>query len=137
MRLLLLAALLAARPLRAQDPPALDPAVTHVTTGGTWQDGSRHGHYRLIVVGSGWAPVTSRLLIQWMEEDPALHRFLVRDSRTVTVIADSWSLGPPQFVAGTRSVKATVAGTDPHTGHAATWSLTLGPPGQFSVSPLR
>ena len=133
MRFVLLAALLAARPLCAQDTPAIDPSIAWVASGGTWQTAHAHGHYRLVILSPG-SRATSRLLIEWIDETG--HRNTVLQSRPVTVIADTWSLSQPQFLAGPR-VRATVAGKDLHTAHTATWILSLGPPGQFSISPVR
>jgi hypothetical protein len=135
---MLLAMVLSAAPLVAQDPPpSLDPSVAFVTTGGAWTTASAHGHYRIVVLNAGWEHVSSRLMIQWVEESAEHRQLIVRDTRMASVIPESWSLGQPQFVPTRRGVKASISGTDTHSGHAATWTITLGPPGVFSVSPDR
>jgi hypothetical protein len=144
-RVVLAVTLLAGAPLRAQTtaahateaPAGLDVMVAHATTGGVWRSHGSHGHYRLVVYDATWDRTSSRLVIQWIEEDPVQHRLTVKDSRLVGIIPDTWSLSAPQFVQHPRGIRATVAGTDSHNGHTATWILALGPPGQFSISPVR
>jgi hypothetical protein len=78
---------------------------------------------------------TPRLTIEWIEEDGA--RLFVRESRGVQVLGDPWTLEEPEFLGGTGPrTSATVFGADP-AGRRGHWTITLGPPGQFSVSPLR
>lgn len=145
LRRSLIVAALIAGPLRAQTvpaqaaeaPPPLDMNVAHVTTGGIWRSHGSHGHYRLIIYDRTWERLSSRLVIQWIEEDPARHRAFVRDTKLVAIIPDAWSLGAPIFVHHPRGVRATIPGTDPQNGHTATWIVSLGPPGQFSISPVR
>jgi hypothetical protein len=75
-----------------------------------------------------------RLLVDWIEEDGA--RVFVRDSRAAAVLSDPWTLEEPEFMPGGRRTSATVFGADP-SGRHGRWTITLGPPGQFSVSPIR
>ncbi|MFI5214416.1 MAG: hypothetical protein ACHQU8_07760, partial [Gemmatimonadales bacterium] len=88
-------AALSARPdlARAQDPPLVPAAVTFVTSGGHWQDGSHHGHYRLIVLRADAGSAAPRLVIEWIEEDGA--RRFVRESRGAAVLGDPWTLEEP------------------------------------------
>src|SRR5205814_525068 len=87
--------LLAAAPLAAQSPPALNPApsdtaVAYFVSGGAWQTGHSHGYYRLLVAREGARRVPSRLLIEWIETTPE-HAF-VRLFRVVSVITEPWQL---------------------------------------------
>ncbi len=75
-----------------------------------------------------------RLLIDWIEEDGT--NVFVRESRAAAVLGDPWTLEEPEFMPGGRRTSASVFGADA-TGRHAHWTITLGPPGQFSVSPLR
>jgi hypothetical protein len=75
-----------------------------------------------------------RLHIEWIEEDGA--RAFVRESRGAAVLGDPWTLEEPEFMPGGRRTTVSVFGADP-SGRHAHWTVTLGPPGQFSVSPLR
>lgn len=133
--------LLAAAPLAAQSPPELSPApsdtaVAFFVSGGTWETGHSHGYYRLLVTRDAERHLPSRLLIEWIETTPG-HAF-VRVFRVVSVITEPWQLRRPQFeVAPPRIVRARVAGFDEHSGLEESWQLTLGPPGLFSVSPVR
>ena len=133
---LALLAALAARtgPLRAQDPPPLPAAVTFVTSGGHWQDGAHHGHFRLIVVRADAGSTSPRLLIDWIEEDGV--RVFVRESRAAAVLGEPWTLEEPEFMPAGRRTTASVFGTDP-AGRHGHWTISLGPPGQFAVSPVR
>lgn len=40
--------------------------VEDVRIGGTWQDGSKSGVYRLVIVRTGGNAVTARLFVQWV-----------------------------------------------------------------------
>ena len=118
----------------AQEAP-LAPTVAYVVSGGHWENGPSHGHYRLVVVVSDTGRVTSRFLIEWIEETPG--RSIVRDSRTASVLGAPWVLDQPRFEPAARLVTASVAGSDPVTARRARWTITLGPPGRFSISPQR
>ncbi len=134
---------LAAAPLAAQSPPALRPApsdtaVAFYVSGGTWDTGHNHGYYRLLVARDGSQRLPCRLVIEWIETSPDSAAF-VRVFRVVSVIGAPWQLRAPRFDPSPppRVVRATVAGSDEHTGLEEQWVLTLGPPGLFSVSPVR
>lgn len=75
-----------------------------------------------------------RLVIEWLEEDGA--RVFVRDTRGANVLGDPWTLEEPEFLPGGRRTTASVFGSDA-SGRHGHWTITLGPPGQFAVSPLR
>ena len=104
-------------------------------SGGHWESGPNHGRHRLVVIVGDTGRVTSRFLIEWIEEGP--DRSLVRESRTASVLGAPWVLDQPRFEPAARPVTATVAGNDPVTGRRARWTITLGPPGRFSISPQR
>ena len=125
----------AAGPAAAQDPPRLPASVTFVTSGGHWQDGPSHGHYRLVVLRADPVSATSRLQIEWIEE--GARGDVVRESRAATVLADPWTLESPRFLAGGARTTASVAGSDLASGRQAHWTIRLGPPGRFAISPLR
>ena len=77
-------------------------------------------------------------MIEWIETSPDSAAF-VRVFRRVAVINEPWELQEPRFdpTPPPRVVRATVAGSDERTGLEEHWVLTLGPPGLFSVSPVR
>ncbi len=131
-RALALAVVLAARPLVAQDPALLDPRVRFVVSGGAWRVGASHGYMRLIVLEPGAGRPGARLVIQWIERTDT--GMVVRDSRAVTAIGAPWQLGQPVFGRSTSWIRATVTGRDSVARRSATWTISLGPPGQYSVS---
>jgi hypothetical protein len=89
----------------------------------------------LLVAREGERRLPSRLLIEWIETTP--DGSFVRVFTVVSVITEPWQLKEPQFqTPQPRAVRATVAGIDDH-GLEETWVVTLGPPGLFSVSPVR
>lgn len=75
--------------------------------------------------------------VEWIEETAAGER--VRESRTASaaVLGEPWVLEQPAFAPNARRVTATISGADPATGRRARWTLTLGPPGRFAISPVR
>lgn len=118
--------------LRAQDSLPADTVVVHRTVGGSWRQGRSQGHYRLLVLrGARGQP--SKLVIQWVEVGAAP---IVRDTRIVNVITDPWRLDRPQFIHSIRYERALVVGRQGSGSQTATWVLTLGAPGIYSVSPL-
>jgi hypothetical protein len=61
------AALAPARADEVADGIAAIPAgVEDVRIGGTWQDGSRSGVFRIVIVRTGGNAVTARLFVQWV-----------------------------------------------------------------------
>ena len=45
------------------------PAAVHsVTSGGYWEAEGRQGTYRVVVLNSGYEHVTSRVLVEWLQE---------------------------------------------------------------------
>ena len=49
----------------------IDNNVNSVITGGFWEDLNRdiYGRYRLIVINYGWEHVSSKVFLQWIQED--------------------------------------------------------------------
>ncbi len=141
-RLAVLAMLLGggAAPLSLQapvphDPPVPSPNVAFATSGGEWRTADSHGHYRLLVLRDALHHLPCLLLIEWIElAGPGA---AVVESHVVSVIGYPWRLEQPTFAPVSRTVQATVLGHDDHAGHQASWIITLGAPGIFSVSPVR
>lgn len=80
------------------DASKLDPALTAVVSGGYWESGGRRGSIRLLVFNTGWDHVRSRLVVQWIEEQPAKERILVHASRDVEAIpSEMWALAAPRL----------------------------------------
>lgn len=136
VRLALLAALLVSCPLAAQEALALHPGVTWVASGGAWQVGRARGHHRLIIIGGDPERTGPRMVIEWIEED-ASHHLTIRARQVIHSIEAPWALSLPTFVASTSGTRATIPATNTRTGRQATWIVTLGPPGVYSVSPQR
>lgn len=121
----------------AQDTLQIPPALTHVASGGAWQAGTSHGHYRLLVIGGDPDRSGPRLIIQWIEEGPHPFQTLIRESQPIQAIEAPWALGPPHFTGGPGGSRARIDGTNARTRCSASWTLTLGPPGQFAIQPVR
>jgi len=119
----------------AQQPPELPASVAFVSSGGHWEDGAHHGYYRLGVLHAAPGTTGPRLLIEWIEEDGS--HLVVRESHGISVLGDPWVLTAPQITAGAHRTTATVSGSDPSSGRQAHWTISLGGPGRFGVSPVR
>ena len=122
-------------PLSAQDMPSLDVRVSSVVTGGYWETQTQRGRYRAIVVSGGWEHVSSQLRIEWLLEDPDKQEIRVLRSTTIDSIPDwVYSLGAPSFVYAGKTTQLRVDGTEPRELTNASWLITLGAPGQYSVA---
>nr|WP_298424589.1 hypothetical protein [Hylemonella sp.] len=53
-------------PLAAFARSPVAPDVDSVVSGGYWESGNDSGHYRVIVVNSGFEHVTSRVYVEWL-----------------------------------------------------------------------
>jgi hypothetical protein len=66
----LVATVTAALPARADEVAdgiaAMPGGVEDVRIGGTWQDGSKSGVFRIVIVRTGGNAVTARLFVQWV-----------------------------------------------------------------------
>jgi hypothetical protein len=80
------------------DASKLDPALTAVVSGGYWESGGKRGSIRLLVFNTGWDNVRTRLVVQWIEEQPVKERILIHASRDVEAIPSGrWALAAPRL----------------------------------------
>ena len=133
----------------AQDPRAIDPAVSSVVSGGYWKHGRQHGTYRIVVRGRGapaapWKGPPSTLRVQWLVNDPRTHDNRVLVSSPVAPIPDgAWSLSEPRLDCRPGACMLTLYGTDPHTDKmdGESWVIALRGPGEVklekNLSPIR
>jgi hypothetical protein len=129
-------ALGAAAPARAQELPALDPAITHVVTGGAWEAAGREGSLRLVVVTHGSDHLISRLYVQWLEVVPDSATPRVVRTERVTAIPDGyWTLGRPRLAHAGGEWRVTVEGADTHFDppRRGRWEVAIGAPGELLV----
>jgi hypothetical protein len=127
-------------PLQADPGLALDraaeqlvPELYAVVSGGMWEKGESHGHFRVIVFSGGYEHVSSRVHLQWIEVNPDggnLNRsVLIRELST-----GFWSVGSPVF-AGPRTIR--VGATNPYDFSESTFTLTLEASGTYSLHELK
>lgn len=143
--LLLLAAILAAGPLRAQAPDpvralsALAPEVMFVRATGGWSSGERSGTTRIVLLRSGSPDGAQRLFVQWLNRpDDGAGRSAVAATEEIPEIFD-WRVGIEDYrvepeANGARVVlDGRIIGTDRN----RRYMLSIGPPGDVTFSALR
>ncbi|MFN2567684.1 MAG: hypothetical protein ABR499_22040 [Gemmatimonadaceae bacterium] len=120
------------------DPAKLDPAVRLALSGGRWQSGVQRGTFRLLLLRDGWDQVRNRLVIQWLEEQPAAKRVVVHSSRDVEAVADgAWAIGVPRLELRSGQWYAVVTGTTDAGRIRRTWRFDLAVPGKLREVQLR
>jgi hypothetical protein len=109
---------------------SVDQSLTSVVSGGAWRIGTRHGSFRLLVFGRGWEHERSRLVVEWLEAQPARRRVVLYSARDVEAIpSEAWALDPPRLEFRDRSWYATVTGTTDGGRIRRTWRFELASPG--------
>jgi hypothetical protein len=120
------------------DPSKLDPALTAVVSGGYWESGGRRGSIRLLVFNTGWESVRSRLVVQWIEEQPAKDRIIIHSSRDVEAIpGERWALAAPQLELRNRRWYVIVTGASDGGRIRRTWRFELAGLGVVREEPNR
>lgn len=120
--------------LAAQDTLALDASVSSVVSGGVWEQGAVHGSYRLAVVRGSTPNDSSRLYLQWLQDDRT--RLWVLGSHVVAGMGGGiWALDVPTIGRGpTGGWVARIAGEDARAGTRALWIIALGAPGSLPLA---
>ena len=120
--------------LRAQDTLTLDATVSSVIGGGAWEQGTARGTFRLVVIRGRTPSDTSRLYLQWLQDDPT--RTWVLGTRIVAGLGGGiWTLEPPSIGRGpTGGWVARIGGEDPRTGTRYLWIVPLGAPGAMPLA---
>jgi hypothetical protein len=114
----------------AGSPVRVDQSLTSVVSGGSWSIGPRRGSLRLLVFGRGWEHERSRLVVEWLEEQPARQRVVLYSARDVEAIpSEAWALEPPRLELRNRVWHATVTGTTDGGRIRRTWRFELASPG--------
>lgn len=120
--------------LHAQDSLGLAPTVTSVVVGGSWDQGPTHGTFRLVVV-RGRAPTDStRLYLQWLQQDA--DRTWVLGTNTVAGMGGGiWALEAPSIGRGpTGGWVARIGGEDARAATHGMWIIPLGQPGSLAAA---
>jgi hypothetical protein len=114
----------------------VEPGIEFVITGGRWTQGKIDGQYRLIVRTAGFEHVASELFIEWLVEPNATERSgrVVKQLLVTAIRPRMWALERPELNCKPSSCTATIAGTNTYTMEQGAWTITLGPPGEISVS---
>jgi hypothetical protein len=108
------------------DATKLDPALTAVVSGGYWESAGKRGSIRLLVFNTGWDNVQSRLVVQWIEEQPAKERILIHASRDVEAIpGQKWALAAPRLELQNRRWYVIVTGASDGGRIRRTWRFEL------------
>jgi len=120
------------------DVSKLDPALTSVVSGGYWESGGKRGSIRLLVFNTGWDNVRSRLVVQWIEEQPAKDRILIHASRDVEAIpSEMWALAAPRIELHNKRWYVIVTGASDGGRIRRTWKFELAGLGVVREQPNR
>ena len=136
MRFLLALGLLAIIPVRAvaQAPDSLDATLESVVTDGRWEANGREGPYRIVVYTGGFEHVVSEIYLQWLTDPTGDDdsQVIVRSTAIDSIAQGVWHLRAP-VIRCRPACTATVVGYHMNGRDHRTWTITLGPPGQYSV----
>jgi hypothetical protein len=114
------------------DPATLDPSIMLVVSGGRWESGAQRGGFRLVMLRGDAGPTHRRLVVQWLEEQPAAGRVVVRSSQAADSIPlGSWVLGVPRLELRNGRWYAVVVGTTDGGRIRRTWRFALDVPGKL------
>jgi hypothetical protein len=115
------------------DPATLDPSVMLVISGGRWDTGAQRGTFRVLMLRGELAPARSRVVVQWLEEQPAVvRRIVVHSSRDVDAIPNgTWSLAAPRLELRGGHWYAVIVGTTDAGRIRRTWRFALDVPGKL------
>ena len=116
----------------AFDPATLDPSVMLVISGGRWDTGVQRGSFRVLMLRAELAPARSRVIIQWLAEQPGARRLVVHSSRDVDAIPNGmWSLAAPRLELRAGRWYAVIVGTTDAGRIRRTWPFALDVPGKL------
>ena len=119
------------------DPATLDPSVVLVISGGHWDTGSQRGTFRVLMLRGDMSPTRSRVVIQWLEEQPATRRIVVHSSRDVDAIPNqAWTLTAPRLEMRDRRWYAVIVGMTDGGRIRRTWRFALDAPGKLREVPF-
>jgi hypothetical protein len=114
------------------DPATLDPSVMLVISGGRWDTGAQRGSFRVLMLRGDPGPMRSRVVVQWLEEQPGTRRIVVHSSRDVDAIPNGiWSLAAPRLELRDRRWYAIIVGTTDGGRIRRTWRFALEVPGKL------
>lgn len=92
--LLFAAAVAHAQPPREQAPPdsilLSDVRIVQVVTGGSWVEGERRGHYRVVVLRDGGDVPHHTTYVQWLERHGLTERVSLLQSADLQTLATHW-----------------------------------------------
>lgn len=114
------------------DPATLDPSVMLVISGGRWDTGAERGSFRVLLLRGDPGFTRSRVVIQWLEEQPATRRIAIHSSRDVDAIPnETWSLAAPRLELRAGRWYAVIVGTTDGGRIRRTWRFALDAPGRL------
>jgi hypothetical protein len=114
------------------DPATLDPSVMLVISGGRWDTGAQRGSFRVLMLRGDLAPARSRVVVQWLAEQPAARRITVHASRDVEAIPNgTWALTAPRLELRGGHWYAVIVGTTDAGRIRRTWRFALDAPGKL------
>jgi hypothetical protein len=125
--------------LNGHDALVVDPDVMLAISGGRWASGAQRGSIRLLLLRANWDHVVpSRLVVQWLEQQPGAKRVVVHASRDADAIpAGGWALGVPRLEQRNGVWHAVVTGAADAGRIRRTWRFALDIPGKLREVPLR
>lgn len=71
-----------------RDVASLDPCVSQVVTGGSWERGHTEGQYRLIAYGCGAEHISHHLYVQFVKADARTQSITIVDTIPITETQD-------------------------------------------------
>jgi hypothetical protein len=112
-----------------------DARVVQVVSGGTWTDGARTGHYRVVVRSDGTDVVHYSTVVQWMERQGTKQDLELVKTVELSSIAKRWfsMLDPDLRLSRGRWILAIDASDGPLRPAKHRPQFILGPPGSVTI----
>ena len=118
----------------AENAPSIPPTVSSVVTGGYWEEGEHYGVVRIVIVQEGFEEITSRVFLEWLQEDPT-HGLQVVQRDRLTEIENhvGWSLGTPRLQQSTSGLIVELPATNSYSQESKWLRAVVHGPGEFEV----
>lgn len=114
--------------------PVIDPCISSVASGGSWESDGVTGHYRVVVENTGFEAVESFLHLQWLADatEDSGPRIVLSEPVSGIGSEGPLSIGAPvfEFDGGTAIL---LEATDPHTLATSTFRIIPGAPGEYTI----
>lgn len=124
----------------------IDPAVSHLVTGGLWSQGAgeefQTGAFRVVTVARGWEHLRHHVFVQWLLTDEDEMREVLVETAPLAALneEDAWSVQKVTFACQPHECIASDAATlfdlvvlNAYDLSEEHWRVALGQPGEVQV----